>query len=574
MRKVSFICGIAVLTLALVLFLASCSTAANPAGSALQASPSPTVVSTHAPQPSPTETAPLQRPLPTATPAPTAKPSDAPLDAGDYYVVPQNGRDGVVDRNGKVVLEPDFVRVNVVSAYSYGYESFIGKALFFAVPAQTGPAKAKRRSSGFLYGSNGTMVTPERLSFAQAVSQDLIAIVKAPPGDYVDNNIDEENAYTPANTTGAMLYTGSLVIPYQYEEIYQFGKTAAALKAGAANTASVDFYDLNGKLLGSKPAYFDSENSIGGVEPCGDLLIMENPDGKYGILDEELQWVSPPEWQQIQYDEVTGQFIVMKDNRIGVIDGKGHDVIPQAYLSQVDLFGNSRELQEYALDKSYVFYNADGVYLYDKNGAQILHSSSYNNIEYSNGVIIAQHAVVSEYDLSASRSDMYDASGNLLISIADDIDTYYPEEGYFASGTKVYDSKGNALPLPKNDGVVCLTADRFAVSISPQSDNGYGDICGLCDAQGRWIMKPDSFVSLKPIGGNALIYTVPNDESESGVMYGLADLDGHILTGPVFFEFFTYPGDLIYASTATMSGLMDRSFSWVWKTTIYDDLTD
>lgn len=573
-------------------FLASCSSSSQPLGSAVSAAPSPSPASSissapppsQSPQPSPSATMPpvgLQHSLPPPLPTASAVSANAPLDADDYYVVSQNGRKCVVDRNGKMVLPPNFVQIDIVSETAPDSESeygdaVTGKALFFAVPSQDGPAGARLKETGFLYGASGKMVTSVRLGVAQASGQDLIEICRE-KDCYLDDEDAVPEIVSNDNTLGAILYSGRLVIPYQYQHVFQFGKTGAALRVDAKGSR-LDFYDLNGKKFGSVPVFYDSSECYSGyysgmIRSCGNLIIVKQPGGKLGILDENLQWVAQPEWDDILYDDSTGQFVVMKGNKVGVMNPNGRFVIQPSYERIEDSTDSTNYIGDYCMDQYYTLKNVNEICLLDSKGNMLFRSSQYNYLTYSNGVIIAQQAHLQDSEMTSGKSDLYDLQGNFLISIADDIDVYYPQYGYFASETKVYDSNGGALLLPRGGSVTCITADRFIVYLNDQSDENSDERYGMCDARGKWIIQPD-YLDLESLGGHALLYTVEDYDAEYGQAFGLADLDGHILTDPLFLEFENYQGALYNVTTATMSGLMDKNLKWVWNTTIYDGLWD
>jgi hypothetical protein len=448
--------------------------------------------------------------------------------------------------------------------------------MFLCTPVQVGAAGARRRTSGYLYSADGKMVTSARLSSASVVGPDLVEIQKAVYTDYIggaDEYDDEDDGDTPPtpaenNVNGAILYSGKLVIPYQYMEIYQFGKAAAAVKMLSDTRADVDFYDLKGKLLQTMPTLIETDEYgtvTSAVLSSGNCLILRGMDGKYGILNDQLQWITPEEWDNIE-PGLDDQFIVQKVDIAGVMDGKGSMVIPCAYQVVTDAERSSEKHIDYTLDQYYTLRDGDGIHIFDSDGRERMRLQNCGYLQYSNGVMIAQRTYW--------QNDVYDMQGNLLISLPDNIDGYYPDAGYFEGYNNFYNTNGESIPL-SNGSAQCVTANRFIASRSSDADS---NLCGLCDAQGNWIVQP-TYRSLTYIGGNVLVYEVSmdddyyNPDTEDNNMFGLMDLDGKVLTAPIFYEFDNYgENELYHVDTATETGLMDSNLHWVWESSVYNDL--
>ena len=518
MRKVCFASRLAALTVSVLLLAAQLSPSA--------AADSPT------PQPSPAETPPpqgLQHPLPTAAPEPA---NNGPA-AMNYYVVSQNGLEGVVNEKGQVVMPFQFASIETV-----------GDNAFFAIPCQAGLADAKRRNSGFLYGLDGKIITNARLRRAEPLGYDLIATWPALAGDDITQESDDEGGgggEANLRDAGAIRHNGSTVVPHKYTEVMRFGNYAIGLLIGTRLPGTADFYNLGGSLVKSMPSACqydeDGDYYYGSYESSiyqeGDYLIFQNPNGKYGVLDGTLNWVVNPVWdsveyadgagqfivqkgsrygiideaqnivvpvqyEQIQYDEATGQYLLVKNGKIGVMNQSGKFIIEQISdpTLSANTYGTGYDLSSYMVNRFYNFSDGSQATLYDKSGRKLVQSEDHFSFAYSNGVIIDDKE-------SVHRSDVYDAKGTFLISIPDDITEYIPEYGYFI-GSTVYDCNGNAFPLPENadiNSIECLSADRFLVG----NDQG---IIGLCDSHGNWIFAPDEFSNLYCIGSNYLLYDV------------------------------------------------------------------
>lgn len=472
--------------------------------------------------------------LPTATPEPTARPANAPLNAEDYYVIRKNGLAFVVDKNGKTVLKPGFFEVSVLVAGE--------KVFFFGVPSQVDAQNTKLLKTGYLYSADGKKVSSERFGYAYGIDDSLIAV-----SNLVSEG-DPGGLYDAPASIGVINTSGKLIIPYRYYSVYALGDTIAALRHGMDGISfCLDFFDYDGSPKGSMPVDLGLNDY---VEQTGNSLVVHG--AKSGVLNNNLQWVIPADWDSISYDEHTGKFLLTKNDLIGFAEKSGKMIVPVEY--RMDSIAGSWD------ERYYLLRRLDGLYLFDGNGKQVFYSNQYDKLDCSNGIIIGH---------SKDGCDIYDFTGRFLLSIQDNVNYYYPEQKLFSSEKGIYDAEGKRLPLPNAGYINCLTNDRFIVYM----ENG---LSGLCNAKGEWILKPD-YSNLTLFGDRTLVYSQPcnaNPYTENTVVFGLADIDGHILTGPEFYEFDQYSGGLAIVRTKSLYGLMDKNLKWVWSTTIYDDLQD
>lgn len=451
-----------------------------------------------------------------------------------YFSVSVNGKQGVVNERGQVVLPFEYADINII----YQDET---PAAIFAVPAVVKMGKQESSYTGKLYGLDGITVFEDNCNFAYTISDGLIL--------FMDSN----------NKYGVITYDGKEVVPAQYDYIAMCGENNIAAVSGDIysvlnRNVDVNIYDKNGSLKTSGKLNF--------VSAYSDIIVITDDMGnKFGIANIQLQEIVAPVWDEISVAG-GGLCVVRSGEKYGLIDTLGNEVIPVKY-NYIDMRNYAGIL--YDPDNTETIYftaqGDDGVYIFDRNGKQLFYSKQFRYAYIENNIMIAQ-------DLS-SKTHYINAKGEDIVPPAEYM--YTDKSGFiFCTSDQnciCYTSQGEKLPLPEAQSISAVSTDRF---IYVTKDNW---LYGLCGSDGS-IILPAQYSYLYPYGekGEFLLFYETDKSGRSSA--GLIDPnDGHIILRG-FDTLNSLRGGLFYAKKGPVSGLVDIYGSWIWRTSDYETLMD
>lgn len=166
------------------------------------------------------------------------------------------------------------------------------------------------------------------------------------------------------------IYTGEVVIPDIFKHAWNFKNGNYAVVC--LENDSLYVIDRSGKL---KSKGFKSSNLLRfGFVFNGGLCIMENNNGKFGLINPLGEWSLKPEYDWITRNPRTGAYIVEKDDLFGVIAPDLSVVLPVKFMYiDFDKPVEDPNMNRDWNDKvQYRVKNADGTRsYYDENGSLI-----------------------------------------------------------------------------------------------------------------------------------------------------------------------------------------------------------
>lgn len=455
-----------------------------------------------------------------------------PDNSDSYYTVEKNGRQGVVNGNGQVVLPFEYSKIDIL----YCGEA---PAAFFAAPAyvRTGGQKPSGYfgsfSDGFLYDLNGSLIYKDKINYAYPICDSLIQLY---------NN----------EKCGVISYEGGEIIPFKYNSISLCGRYIVAVAGDFHNvpdkTSDVDVYDKSGKLQNSGKLRF-----VGAYDSL--IMVADDTGAKFGLVDIRLKEAVPAEWDELN-SAGSGLYIARRGEKYGVIDGSGKEIVPVRY-NYADLCCDSAD------PASMIFTASDknGVYVFDQDGNQLFSSNKYNYVFIQNGVMIARdqwnmsHYINQEgEDVIPPAESMSAVASGLILCYGSGEDTCYTKEGV-------------KLPLPETDSIGVVSPERFI--FTTKRDGLYG----VFDEGGN-IIVPPKYTYLYPCydKNDLAVFTAADKPGET--RYGVIDIrDGSTLFEG--FDWLTYAGGgLFYATKGTVRGLVNAGGSFIWQTSDYQTLMD
>ena len=465
-----------------------------------------------------------------------------------YYVLEQNGRQGVVNSLGQVILPFTFTLVHVLSGYEVNDQGFgrpVGPVVFFGIPAtiHTGTKQAEQDTPGYLYGSDGKKLMEDPVVDAYALDENAIGVVRS----YREK--------TPSN--GVVSYTGKILVPMEFSAVQPFsgGYVASRTIEGKSDTSKT--FTADGTLIATADGRaWTSDNKS---------LVLTVKDGTK-LVNEKLQPTGDARWADL-WSIGEDRYVATGLNGGGpsIIDGTGKVLIPP-------IDGN---LSQYAKDKSgeyyAVTYGNGGVGVLDGKGKPIYQSKEYESISYEDGIIVVRKGNIGR---------AFDLKGKNLLPGEDHVSYWMAQDGLFmaedtdhpSAGSTFYTADGKKLPVTGVANLHRVAEDRYIAFLIPTEKDNFTSRYGLCDGQGRWLLQPE-YEQMEEIADGLLI---AGRRDKDGLLHcGLIGTDGQEVLPMKYDSLMNlYDGDLIKARRSTRYGLIDHGGNWVWSASDYSSLVD
>lgn len=174
------------------------------------------------------------------------------------------------------------------------------------------------------------------------------------------------------------IYTGEVVLPDIYKHAWNFKAGDHAVVC--LENDSLYVIDRSGKF---KSKGFKSTNQLkfGFVFNDG-LCIMENNDGKFGLINPYGEWSLNPDYDWITRNPRTGAYKVLKDGLFGVIDSDLSIVLPIKF-KDIDFnepFNDPNMERDWYYKVGYWVENNDGTRGYYDENANFITNSPYSEL--------------------------------------------------------------------------------------------------------------------------------------------------------------------------------------------------
>ena len=283
----------------------------------------------------------------------------------NYYKIMSNGKSGIIDKTGKVIIEPKY---NTIKLPNPKEPIFI---CIYDYNAVSGEYKTK-----VLNEKNEEILK----NYENVNTIDIKEVVSSIPYEKTVLQYQKDGKY------GIINFEGKIIIKPIYEEIrnmpYREGELIVK-KQGKYGVVSIN----GGKLLDCKYDYITGDNYYSEekkYELDGYIVGINNEDGKmqYGYINNKREQIL-----DVEFDKIYRMNDVKDDENIYLLAEKDGKI--QLYKNNKLLLDNNYQSINYSEDSKLLILQKDGRYgVTDLNGKQIL-SVDYEQIRIPGDYIIA-----------------------------------------------------------------------------------------------------------------------------------------------------------------------------------------
>ena len=283
----------------------------------------------------------------------------------NYYKIMSNGKSGIIDKTGKVIIEPKYNTIKLPNPK---------KPIFICIydyNAVSGEYKTK-----VLNEKNEEILK----NYENVNTIDIKEVVSSIPYEKTVLQYQKDGKY------GIINFEGKIIIKPIYEEIrnmpYREGELIVK-KQGKYGVVSIN----GGKLLDCKYDYITGDNYYSEekkYELDGYIVGINNEDGKmqYGYINNKREQIL-----DVEFDKIYRMNDVKDDENIYLLAEKDGKI--QLYKNNKLLLDNNYQSINYSEDSKLLILQKDGRYgVTDLNGKQIL-SVDYEQIRNPGDYIIA-----------------------------------------------------------------------------------------------------------------------------------------------------------------------------------------
>ena len=283
----------------------------------------------------------------------------------NYYKIMSNGKSGIIDKTGKVIIEPKYNTIKLPNPK---------KPIFICIydyNAVSGEYKTK-----VLNEKNEEILK----NYENVNTIDIKEVVSSIPYEKTVLQYQKDGKY------GIINFEGKSIIKPIYEEIrnmpYREGELIVK-KQGKYGVVSIN----GGKLLDCKYDYITGDNYYSEekkYELDGYIVGLNNEDGKmqYGYINNKREQIL-----DVEFDKIYRMNDVQDDENIYLLAEKDGKI--QLYKNNKLLLDNNYQSINYSEDSKLLILQKDGRYgVTDLNGKQIL-SVDYEQIRIPGDYIIA-----------------------------------------------------------------------------------------------------------------------------------------------------------------------------------------
>lgn len=277
----------------------------------------------------------------------------AKIEEYNYFVLRQDDKYGVIDRQGNILINPTYAEVKIPNPEKAVFvckeENDNIKILnnnneeLMTEYEQIEPIKLKNIQSDLMYEKSV-------LKYKKDNKYGLINFegkeITKPEYDEIDSlgYKEGELLVKKDNKYGIMNINGYLMIPTEYDQISvdkyytdeNSYKDAGYIVSITTNEGyRYGYINKDGKKL--LETEYNELSRINEIENSQDVYILCAKNGQYGINKNEENIISN-EYQSITYNEANNIFIVERSKKYGVRNINGKEIIPVEY-SQIDTTG-------------------------------------------------------------------------------------------------------------------------------------------------------------------------------------------------------------------------------------------
>ena len=420
----------------------------------------------------------------------------------NYFVLKQNEQYGVIDREGKVIISPNYTNIvipnperplficydleNNTKVFNEKNEQILTD--FYNVK----PIRLKNIASDLMYEKS--VLTYEKDSKIGLINMDGKELAKAEYDEisalpYKEGEllIKQNDKYGVINIKGVKLVDilyDQISLDNYYTDEDGYGDAGYIVYVTTDQGYRYGYVDRNGKEI--VETQYNQLSRVIEMEDEEDIYLICAKNGQYGVLKNN-EIVLENEYQSIRYDEINDVFVVEKNKKFGVSNKEGNIVVPVQY-SQIDSTGN------YIYAK-----NEQGTTVYNKDGKEMQMDSNIAILDTAN----ENYSIKINTQNNTTLYGLLDKNGKELI---DEKYTYleYAYESYFiATNTEgklgIVDSKGNEKSEFKYDSLQKIDGCNILQGVFSQSDKKITDLFSnkvekFCELENAVVQRYDEKV--------------------------------------------------------------------------------
>lgn len=456
-----------------------------------------------------------------------------------YYKLEQDGKYGVIDKNGTVVLQPTYASIDIPNPTKAVFIKSDDGQNYSAVDANGSPLFTDYDSVEAISINSITSNIPYEKTVLKYKLGGLYGIMDFDGNEITSNiynsitNIDykEGNLRVEQNGNyGVINIKGTTILEPEYDAIMADGyydeenkyeKAGFIVRIVTDDGYRFGYADRTGKII--LDTLYNEINRL--TEIDDDVYLVTSSNGRYGLYKNNKEVLSN-EYTEISFDKNNNLLIVQKDQAQGVVDLEGNNIVPIDYDSII-IGGKYIDAQK---GEETVVFDADG-----------------NNLDTD----ILSYNKVSDLAIIIDKNNNYnivDSSGNKKLR---ENYTYieYFNNNYFIvtkdNKTGIIDGNGNIKVNLEYDAIQAIDDTNALQAI--KTDNNRTDIIdsnmkiyeGIIDAN---VLKKDNYIKVFSetdmkyfdFSGNEITYKslFPNNSlyaSQNNGKWGLVNENGQIV---------------------------------------------
>jgi len=425
----------------------------------------------------------------------------------NYFVLQEDNKYGVIDKDAKIIIEPKFENV-VIPNPSKGvficyYENNNAKAYnekgeeIFSNYEEVSSIRLKNIASDLMYeksvlryksGDKYGLIDYSGKQITEAIYGQIESL------GYKEGEllVEQEGKYGVINIKGTNLVPvkyGTISVDTYYSEEDKYTKAGYIVGIKTDEGYRYGYMDIDGNIL------LETEyNDISRVTEIGDntnIYLIASKNGQYGVYKNKTQLINN-EYQSVQYNKNINSFIIEKSKKYGVADIDGN-IIVEVKFSQIDI-------------------NGKYLYVRDRTGlTEVLDSAgnATNMLEDISKIEVAdgKYIIVIESNDNETKYGIEDEKESQLVETKY---TYleYLYENYFIACNEdgnlgIIDDKGNVKVEFKYNSIQKIKDTKLiqATILSEELMQVYSEeMEKICDAKNGRINEVNGYIEIKSEG--------------------------------------------------------------------------
>lgn len=425
----------------------------------------------------------------------------------NYFVLQEDNKYGVIDKDAKIIIEPKFENV-VIPNPSKGvficyYENNNAKAYnekgeeIFSNYEEVSSIRLKNIASDLMYeksvlryksGDKYGLIDYSGKQITEAIYGQIESL------GYKEGEllVEQEGKYGVINIKGTNLVPvkyGTISVDTYYSEEDKYTKAGYIVGIKTDEGYRYGYMDIDGNIL------LETEyNDISRVTEIGDntnIYLIASKNGQYGVYKNKTQLINN-EYQSVQYNKNINSFIIEKSKKYGVADIDGN-IIVEVKFSQIDI--NGKYL--YVRDRTGL------TEVLDSSGNVTNMSEDISKIEVADG----KYIIVIESNDNETKYGIEDEKESQLVETKY---TYleYLYENYFIACNEdgnlgIIDDKGNVKVEFKYNSIQKIKDTKLiqATILSEELMQVYSEeMEKICDAKNGRINEVNGYIEIKSEG--------------------------------------------------------------------------